>query len=259
MLVDCLVHLEDVQRVDLDLWLRRAKAHDVGALIWAGTRPQRDVQQHMPPQTHDVRIWRALGLHPMCVDARTWRDELDCLANTLVEQPLIAIGECGLDARPGMPPLDVQERVFRAQLDIAIQARLPIILHQVHALSRCLSILKEYRPQLCGGMHHGYCGSWESAQQLLASGFFLSFGRVLVGGHAKRVLRAAREVPLDRLLIETDSPPHGKPPRHAPVRQPADLPQVIDALSALRGEGVAELATATTQNARALFSLPELP
>ena len=213
-------------------------------------------------------VHRAVGLHPWAVDALP--DEaalgpaLDALAAAAAAGPApVAIGETGLDlvrVRRGAS-LPRQQAAFRAQLGWARAAGLPVILHLVGDPQAALHILRADGLPAAGGVVHAFTGGPEIARQLLTLGLHLGIGGALTHAPTGRLARAVAAAPSHRLVVETDAPDQpvaavqaaaraaGRPARGAP----ADLPAVIAAVAAARGEDPSAVAGYTAENARRLY------
>lgn len=211
----------------------------------------------------------ALGLHPLWVE-REPPGAIDRLAQALSRQAgdprLVAVGECGLDGF--VPGLDaqVQEAAFAAQLRLAAEADLPVILHVRRSADTLLKHLRRVRVR--GGIAHAFNGSRQQAEAFLALGFKLGFGGTLTFERSLQIRRLAAELPIEALVLETDAP--DIPPqwlyRTAEERlqagapqgrnEPAELPRIAAVLASLRGIDEAVLAAHTYANARA--ALPKL-
>ncbi|CAN7286585.1 TatD family hydrolase [Acidovorax sp. Leaf78] len=210
----------------------------------------------------------ALGIHPLYT-GRADDGDLELLEAELTQHHadprLVAIGEIGLDYFvSGLDPVR-QERFYRAQLQLARQFDLPVILHVRRSADKLLKGLREL--PVCGGIAHAFNGSQQQADAFIGMGFKLGFGGAMTYDRALQLRRLATELPEDVLVLETDAPdiqPHwlyttaaqraeGQPQgRNAP----AELPRIAEVLAQLRGQPVQALAAATTRNA--LAALPRL-
>lgn len=241
-LVDALCHLELYSSLEVArLAGGAAVAEGVEAVVCAGTNP---VFDEVIPETSLV-VHRAYGVHPQHANDEALPAQLDALAARLRLPDVVALGECGFDAREGQPPLDVQERTFRAQLSLARTLRLPVILHLVRAHARALSILEEDGPLPAGGVWHAFAGPAEAVERGLHLGLSFSVGALVFNESARRLRQALPLVPPERLLVETDAP-------HAAL---SSLPEIVTALAALRGVEVEELRRSTGAAARAAYGL----
>jgi TatD DNase family protein len=209
----------------------------------------------------------ALGIHPLCVDGVA-DEALDLLRTAVAEQRddprLVAIGEIGLDHFiPGLDPAR-QERFYAAQLAVARQFDLPAIVHVRRSADTLLKHLR--RTRVRGGIAHAFNGSAQQAEAFTKLGFKLGFGGAMTFDRALQIRRLAQSVPLEAIVLETDSPdipPHWlyrtKAERDAGAsmrNEPAELPRIAAVLAELRGMPLAELAQLTSANVRA--ALPGL-
>lgn len=245
-LIDALCHLELYGSLEAaDAACARAAARGVAAVVSAGTDPCLD--ERVPAGS--LAVHRAFGIHPQHADDGARPAQLRALGHKLDQGPCVALGECGLDARGGHPPLDVQERTFRAQLQLARERQLPVLLHVVRAHARALDILEEHcgrGPLPAGGVWHAFSGPAEAVDRALRLGLFLSVGALALNPGARRLRGALPKIPSERLLVETDAP-------HATLDA---LPDHLEAMAALRGVSVEELARTTSAAARAAYRLP---
>ena len=206
------------------------------------------------------RFRATAGIHPH--HAREFGDEdLDTL-RTLMSAPEVgAAGECGLDYFRNFSPYEDQERVFRAQLGLAVELDKPVFLHQRDAHERFIEILDEYLPGLPRGVAHCFTGGERELEDCLERDLFIGITGWICDerrGHHLRDL--VERIPIDRLMIETDAPyllPRDLNPKPKSRRnEPKYLGHVLEAIAACRSESVDELAEATTRNALDFFDFP---
>ena len=147
-------------------------------------------------------IWATAGIHPenAAEIPENWESELEKM---LSHPRAAALGEIGLDYHYPEPPRDVQQRIFRQQLEIAAKHNKPVVIHSRDASGDMLEILKEYKPR---GVMHCFSGSAETAREVVKLGMYIGFTGVLTFKNAKKALEACAAVPTDRLLLETDCP-----------------------------------------------------
>lgn len=211
----------------------------------------------------------ALGIHPLYV-AESSDDDLDRLAQALRERRddprLVAVGEIGLDFAVPNIDIDRQQRFYQAQLKLAREAGLPVLLHVRRSADALLAQLR--RLPVAGGIAHAFNGSRVQAEQFAALGFALGFGGALTFDRALQIRRLAAELPASMLVLETDAPdipPHwlyrtagerAADGRGHHRNEPAELPRIARELAGLRGIPEPELAACTTRNA--LRVLPRL-
>ncbi len=165
-----------------------------------------------------------------------------------------AVGECGLDALC-KSPMDLQQQVLEAQLAVAAERDLPVILHCVKAHNELLQALDASGVKR--GVVHAFSGSPELAQQYWRRGFYLGIGGTITYERARKTRAAVQQLPLTALLLETDAPDMPLAGRQGERNSPAYLPEVARVLAQLRGESMASIAEVTTANARALFQVDE--
>jgi TatD DNase family protein len=207
----------------------------------------------MAPMTRYSGVWLAYGIHP-------WVSNLPFdqqrLAQLLAQEKTVALGEVGLDYAVRAPDREVQQRVLRQQLEIARQLDLPVILHCRDAAEDLLQILQHFSPPGLRGVIHGFSRSAELARRFLALGLHLAFGPMVTRPGSRKAQEAARAVPLDRLLLETDACAMGFSDLAAPQVEPRDLIRVAQQVALLRAMPLDDLARMTTDNAKQLFRCP---
>lgn len=251
-LIDTHCHLDDeVFDADRAQVLQRCHAVGVTRQVIPGyiSGRWRDLLQVCQRHTG---LYPALGLHPVYTD-RHQPDDLQSLERMVADEPLVAIGEVGLDYYIDDPDTESQQSYFEAQIAIAKTAGLPLLLHIRKANDEVWSTLRRLGfPH--GGIAHAFNGSVEQAQRLVDLDFAIGIGGTLTYDRAKRVRRVAAELPLSALVLETDSPdiPMAGHDRHV-RNSPEYLPEVLDVLAAVRSESREELAIATTANAQRIF------
>jgi TatD DNase family protein len=241
---------------DRDAMLARAQAAGIGTLLAIGNGPEVERLGAALPyaEQHDW-IYASIGIHPH--EARHATDahyeELDRLAR---HPRAIAWGEIGLDYYYDHSPREVQVQVFRRQLEQARSAQLPIVIHCREAWSDCLKILEEdWRSSGLGGIFHCYTGTIEEARQGMDIGFLISFAGNVSYPKTQNLRDVAREIPLDRLLIETDSPFLAPLPYRGKRNEPAYVAEVARTIANVRNLPAEEVARATAENFRGFFSL----
>ena len=256
-IIDSHAHLEFPQfDEDRAAVLERARAAGIQALlaIGSGTGPHR-LDAAIPfAEEHDW-IYATVGIHPH--EAKLATEEHFRLLDELARHPrVIAWGEIGLDYYYDHSPHEVQQEVFRRQLGQARAAKLPIVIHCRDAWADCLDMLKrEWQSSGLGGILHCFTGTLADAQRGLDMGFMVSFAGNVSYPKMQNLRDVARELPLDRLLTETDSPflpPQG---RRGKRNEPAFVVEVAQALANVRDLGSDELAATTAANFRRFFRL----
>ena len=194
----------------------------------------------------------AYGLHPMFMPEHK-AEHLDNLKNCLKNNKAVAVGEIGLDFFIDEPNEDAQISLFVSQLEIASEFGLPVIIHARKSLDIVLKQLRRF-PDLCGSIH-SFSGSAQQAKQLIELGFYLGFGGPITYTRATKLRKLLTELPLDALLIETDSPDQPDYQHHGQRNEPAYLLIVAQAIAELRNIDIELIAKATTINAQTLFKV----
>ncbi|MEZ4467025.1 MAG: TatD family hydrolase [bacterium] len=204
-------------------------------------------------------MYRTAGLHPWAAAERGDRlaADLQALAETLDAPPRpVALGELGLDhlACP-RETRGVQEAAFRAQLALARERDLPVVLHIVRAHGRALEILRADGLPAAGGVVHGFSGSADVARDYARLGLYLGIGFVALRPGARKLHGAIAALPADRLLLETDAPAE-PPPGVEGASEPAHLLAIAEAVAALKGLEARALLATSTAGIRRLYRLP---
>ena len=200
-------------------------------------------------------LYPAYGLHPVYLDQHA-RMHLDDLQRWLDAHPqTVAVGECGLDFHLPDPDPGLQRMYLDAQLDIALQCGLPVILHARRALDEVLAALRR-RPGL-RGVVHSFSGSAQQARQLWDLGFLIGIGGPVTYPRAQRLRGIVAGMPIEFLLLETDSPDQPDSDWRGQRNEPSRLPRIVAEVAALRCADTGHLADATAANARRLFALPD--
>ena len=198
-------------------------------------------------------VYAAVGIHPE--DCAGYTDaDLDALRQLCRHDKAVAIGEIGLDYYwAENPPREFQQQVFRRQLELALELDMPVIIHDREAHGDCLAIVKEY-PGL-RGVFHCFSGSPEMAAELLKRGWYLGFDGPITYKNAKRAPEVAAMTPLDRILVETDSPYMTPVPFRGKRNDSRYLPYVLEKLAEWKGVTTQEMTDITFANGKRLFGI----
>jgi TatD DNase family protein len=202
----------------------------------------------------EAGLYPALGMHPIYL-AQHRPEHLDELRALIERERPVAIGEIGLDYFVEALDRAGQQQLFEAQLKVARDYQLPVLLHVRKAHDQVLAALRRIR--VPGGIAHAFNGSAQQAQQYLDLGFKLGFGGTVTYDRALNIRRLAVELPLEAIVLETDAPDIPLASRRGERNSPEYLPEVAQAIAQLRGIDVAEVARITTDNAVTLLSLHE--
>ncbi|RPF51189.1 TatD family hydrolase [Aquisalibacillus elongatus] len=254
MLFDTHVHLNADQFMeDRDEVIQRALDTGVTQMVVVGFDRKTIPLALEIAEQYDF-IYAAVGWHP--VDAIDMTDEdLDWIEELSDHPKVVAIGEMGLDYHWDKSPHDVQKEVFRKQIQLAKKVNMPIIIHNREATEDIVQILKEEHAEECGGIMHCYNDVVDYAKECLDLGFYISLGGPVTFKNAKDPKVVAEEVPLDRLLIETDCPFLAPHPNRGKRNEPAYVKLVAEKIAELKGISLEEVASHTTQNAKKVFSI----
>jgi TatD DNase family protein len=269
MLIDSHCHLDSYENLDQIL----ANAHSAGVesilAIGIGEGPDTMHLALEIAQTHP-QVWASAGIHPQEA-ARATKEALARLAQLANDPKCIAVGEIGLDYyHADNPDIAIQQLAFSAQMYLATQARKPILIHcrtselatpkakekfgEADAWEDLLRLIDEHwTPHHLGGIMHCFSGTVDQAKRSLNAGFHLSFAGNLTYPKSQAIRDAAAMAPADRILVETDAPFLAPIPLRGQRNEPAHITHTANALAALRGISLEELATVTTTNFKNLF------
>lgn len=248
--VDTHAHLDDPAfDPDRDAVLARARAAGVEVVL-VSTSLASAAKVVALAREHGLAC--AVGVHPQHA-LRAPEGFEGTLAGLLEAPEVVAVGEIGLDFYRDYAPRTVQERVLRSQLELARAHGRPVVLHHRGATAEVLAAVRAY-PGL-RGVFHCFTGSREEAEAIFELGFELGLGGALTFKKNEGLRRVVSELPLERLVLETDCPYLAPEPRRGRRNEPAFLPHVGRVLAALFGLALEEVAVRTTANARALFRL----
>jgi TatD DNase family protein len=254
-LVDSHCHL-DVEQFDGDreAMIERAFAAGVRTMVVPGIRVP-DMPRVLALADGYPEIYIGVGVHPH--EAHTWTPEDGPQLREWAKHPkVVAIGEIGLDHYYPEPPREIQHRVMVEQVQIAGELGKPIIVHDRDAHGEVLELLKQHLDPQAGGVMHCFSGSYEFALACIKLGMVISFAGSVTFKNAHNLQEAASKLPLDKLLIETDSPYLAPVPHRGKRNEPAHVADVARKLAELQGVSPEEVARVTSANARRLFRLP---
>ncbi|WP_348995106.1 TatD family hydrolase [Achromobacter sp. HNDS-1] len=252
MYVDSHCHLNFPElAADLPAILERMAANQVThALVVSVNLPEwPGLMSLVEPQAN---LWASVGVHPDYED--TPDPESEELARLSAHPKVVAIGETGLDYYRLSEPLDWQRERFRRHIRAARDTGLPLIVHTRSSAEDTVRMLREERAAEVGGVMHCFTETWEVAQAALDQNFHISLSGIVTFKNAHVVHEVAAKVPLDRLLIETDSPYLAPVPYRGKLNDPSKVIHVAEKIAELKGISVAEVARASTNNFFNLFS-----
>ena len=243
---------------DLGDVVRRAKNAGVdGALVILGSEDTAELGRAADVSGAWDAVRFSVGVHPhQAGKFATYPAGAARQTRAAIEsQPLSrAVGEIGLDYHYNFSPRDVQQQVFREQIRLAVALQLPIVIHTREAEADTFRILEEEGAREIGGVFHCFTGDRDMATRVLGIGFYLSLAGIVTFPRAPELKEVAKMVPLDRLLIETDSPFLAPVPHRGKRNEPAHVARVAEVIEELRGTTAEAVATATHENHVRLFT-----
>ena len=245
-------------REDLPAVLARARQAGVTAIVVTGTSVAESLNALKTSNAHPETVFSTAGVHPH--HARECDDSTIAALRVLAQQPrVVAIGECGLDFNRNYSPHPDQEKWFVTQVELAIDVKKPLFLHSRDAFPRFAEILREYEPPRA--VAHCFTGEKAELRAYLDLGLYIGItGWICDERRGAHLLELVRDIPADRLMLETDSPyltPRDLHPQPKARRnEPAHLPHILRSVARALGKAPAQLAAETTRNARAFFGLP---
>ncbi len=249
----------DSFRDDLPQVLERAREAGVAQMIVTGASESESRAAHDIACAYPGVLFATAGVHPHL--AREWTDDTASVIRELARSPIVvAVGETGLDFNRDFSPRPVQERIFAAQLEIAADLAMPVFMHERDAHDRFAAILGNYRSRLGPAVIHCFTGDGAALDHYLDLDLHVGItGWICDERRGTHLRELVSRIPLDRLMLETDSPyllPRDLEPRPKSRRnEPMHLRHILETVAACRGMDVAELGDATTRTARSFFDL----
>lgn len=254
MIFDSHTHLNAEQfNEDIPETIERAKELGVTEMAVVGFDTS-TIDKSLALSKEYTDIYSIIGWHP--TEAGSYTKEIEERLQELLTTPkVVALGEIGLDYYWMEDPKDVQDRVFRRQIAIAKEMKLPISIHMRDAIEDTYRVLKEEGVQDIGGIMHSYSGDSEWMKRFLDLGMHISFSGVVSFKKAVEVQEATQAAPLDRMLVETDAPYLAPVPYRGKRNEPGYTRYVVEKIAELRNMPWEELAQQTTKNAHQLFRI----
>jgi len=255
-IVDTHCHLEPGYYKDgVDAVVNRARAAHVTRLICIGASDSLEsARGAVALAESEPDIWATVGIHPHDVEKMT-DDMWDALESLSTSPRVVAIGETGLDYYYDHAPREKQQVAYRRFIDMAKRRNLPIISHIRDAHPDAHVILKEQGADAVGGIIHCFTGGVAEARTYLDFGHYISFSGIVTFKNAEPIHEAVRFTPLDRILVETDSPYLAPVPYRGKKNEPAYVVETLKKVAALKDISVEEAARITTENAQTILKL----
>lgn len=254
MIIDTHAHIDfDEYSLSFNEMLKNAKQNHVEKIIIPAVEPE-TFQRVLDTANKSPNLYCAIGVHPS--EAKKYNDEVE---KTIVEycknNKVVAIGECGLDYYWDKSFNEVQKEVFKRQIYIANELGKTLIVHDREAHLDSITLLKENVSKSTPVVMHCFSGSYEFGMECIKEGYFLAFGGVSTFKNAKKAHEVIEKMPLDYLLLETDSPYLTPEPYRGKENQPAYLKYVVERIAQLRNISIEEVENITTNNAKRAFNL----
>lgn len=254
MLFDTHAHLDDERfNRDRDELIRGLPGKGVSRVICPGIDVASSQECISISEKHEI-VYAAIGIHPHEAKS-TEKGYLDKLRAMAAHKKVLAVGEIGLDYHYEHSPRDIQQCRFVEQIELASELGLPIIIHNRESHEYMLNILTSKKDMIVGGVMHCYSGSWEMAKLFLDLGLYISLAGPVTFKNAKGPVEIAKNIPLDRLLVETDSPYLTPVPYRGKRNDPSHVGLVAEKIGEIRGISTEEIVSVTADNAKKLFNL----
>ena len=257
-LIDVHAHLTDARYDDLDDVVARAVEHGVNKTICSAYNFWSSQKAVEIASEYD-NVFANVGLHPENVEETENFDGgvdeyLKDIFQLSKDKKVVAIGEIGLDYHYRDDNKELQKEVFIKQIDFANENNLPIVVHSRDAMGDTIELLKNHPPKK-ESLLHCYAGSVESAKILMKLGFSFSFGGVVTFRNGKNTVEVVRNLPLDRILIETDCPYLAPEPFRGVRNEPKNVVYIADKIARIKGVRIEDVILQTTKNAERIFKI----
>ncbi|HEY4566746.1 YchF/TatD family DNA exonuclease [Planococcaceae bacterium Storch 2/2-2] len=254
MLIDTHVHLNaDQYEEDVEEVIQRALDKNVKKMIVVGF-DTKTIERAMELVEQYPFLYAVIGWHPVdAIDCT--KEDLQWIESLAAHPKVVGIGETGLDYHWDKSPKEVQQRLFREQIQLAKRVELPIIIHNRDATADVVKILEEEEAHVTGGIMHCFSGSVETAKQCIDMNFLISLGGPVTFKNAKMPKKVATEIDLDYLLVETDAPYLTPHPFRGKRNEPHYVTLVAEQIAELKNIPYDEVAKRTTENALKLFKI----
>ena len=238
---------------DREALLGSLQEHGIGTVINVGASLTSCRSTMELAEKHPF-IYAAIGVHPS--DTGELTEESIAWMEGLCRNPkVVAVGEIGLDYHWPDPSVDIQKKWFVEQLGMARRTHLPVIIHSREAAKDTLDIMQGEKAEEIGGVIHCYSYTKEMAREYLQMGFYFGIGGVITFKNSRKLREAVEYIPVDRILLETDSPYLSPEPYRGKRNSSLHLPYVAEAIAQIKGMTAQEIITITENNAKALFGL----
>ena len=249
-LIDTHTHINMIEKLSLDEILENAGKNNVKKIIVPASNAA-DIDEVFELSQKYDNVYCYLGIHPS--EAKDWNDTIEEKIRTLAKSPkVVGIGEIGLDYYWDKSFVELQKEIFIKQIKLANELNLPVNVHDREAHKDTFDILKEHNKNSTVIMHC-FSGSPEFAAECIKEGWYIAIGGVVTFKNAKKMKEVAGTIPLERLLLETDSPYLTPVPYRGDENQPAYVKFVAEEIAKIKEISYNEVVSATTQNAERIF------
>jgi TatD DNase family protein len=257
-LFDSHAHLDmKVTQKEVQAMLNRAwDTGVIGIMAIAGANKALDFGNTLALASKERRVWAAAGIHPHAGFSAT-PDALDKLRFALDHQRVMALGEIGLDYHYNHSEPADQRRAFVSQMRLAHHAALPVVIHTREADYDTLSILRDEGAGVLGGVIHCFSSNMDFARKVLDMGLFISFSGIITFPKADPLTEVAEEMPIDKILAETDTPFLSPIPFRGRPNEPARVRHTVEKLAEIKGIDTEEMAEITTENTMRCFRISQ--
>lgn len=258
MIFESHAHYDDEEfDADREELLASLAAHGIGSVVnigasLAGSEATVKLSEKYP------FIYGAVGVHPSEVEELT-EEGIARLRSLCGHEKVVAVGEMGLDYHYPEPDISLQKKWFERQLELAREVKLPVIIHSREAAKDTLDIMRALHAEEMGGVVHCFSYTRETAREYLNMDYYFGIGGVITFKNAKKLKEAVQYIPMDRILLETDSPYLAPEPHRGERNSSLNLPYVASAISELKGISYEEVVECTEENAKRLFNLTVQP
>ncbi|MFA9489354.1 MULTISPECIES: TatD family hydrolase [unclassified Mannheimia] len=255
-IIDSHCHLDsldyETRHKNIDEVIENAKARGVHHFLSVCTTVGRfEAMKNLTAHRNDVSL--SCGVHPLNVEDEPF--DYDKLFEFAQDPKVVAIGETGLDYHYTPETKALQQSLFVQQIDIANKLNKPLIIHTRSAREDTMDMLEQNNAEKCGGVLHCFTEDWTMAKRALDIGFYISISGIITFRNAEELRDVVRKVPLDRLLVETDSPYLSPIPYRGKPNQPAYVRETCEYVATLKGVSTEKFARITTENVQNLFKI----
>lgn len=254
MIFESHAHYDDESfNKDREAVLKKVKNAGVGCVINAASS-MKSSRVSLELAKRNKMIFTSVGVHPNDVQGMKESDLEVLLAMTAYEK-VVAIGEIGLDYHYDQVPIEVQKLWFRQQVKLAVDLDLPMIIHSREASQDTFDILYENKGHQVGGVIHCFSGSVETAKRYIDLGYYIGVGGVVTFKNAKKLVEVVEQIPMDRIVVETDCPYMAPTPHRGKRNDSSYLPHIIEKIAEIKNLTAKEVEYASWDNGKKLFRL----